>query len=276
MSGEQPQDSYTEEQRYQALLDDLLVGVDLADETACRQAYAACMDYASDNLVGDLSVNLFLMRAAERLGQIRAHFSIVESMVLLPDEARLHLAYTEQGGPSLTGNPAGLRYLSEMLSILASATSPSEHVHFYENQPPLCGNSYRLTIYNESDDWFEKYAVPPDDANLTDEEQDEADALPRREVEPSGIIAFGLFGEEPPPPHLLLTARRLYRVSDFRPGAEGEGQGWIKDVDGGVRERYYVFSLCDDAGQPLELGLNLDDPEVEFFSRTELKQFLAE
>src|SRR5690348_10665461 len=102
------------------------------------------------------------MWAAERLGQVRAHFSIVESMVPLPGEARLYLAYTEQRGPSLTGNPAGPQYLSEILSVLASATSPSEHVHFYENQPPLCGNSYRLTVYNESGDWFDKYAVPLD------------------------------------------------------------------------------------------------------------------
>ena len=137
------------EQDYSQILDELLVGADRDDEVSRKMAYNACLAYAEENLAGDFAANAFIALAAERLRQVRVHFGVIKSMVPMPDDARLHLRYAPQGGPVLTGNRDGLRYLSDLCAVLADAAPPREitpeqiaAVEFYEDDkiplpPPL-------------------------------------------------------------------------------------------------------------------------------------------
>lgn len=157
------------------------------------------------------------MLAAERLKQPYMHYSIVERMTHLPEGARLHLFYSERHGPTLTGNPDGLRYLSDLCARLADTDVPHEHVHLYEGKLLLFGNSYRLTLYHEP---HAASAPAPRDRS-----------------------------------HRHKGAMPYWRHAAASPA--------------------YAFSLQDDAGDPLDLALHLDDPEIRYFTASDLKQIEA-
>jgi|GEM_PF-317339 len=268
------------EQEYSRLLDGLLVGVDMEEDVSRKMAYNSCLAYAQQELSGDPDVNQFIAMAAQRLGQVRVHLSVVKGMVPIPEDARLHLRYAPQGGPVLTGNKTGLRYLSDLCATLADAPlpggkGPEEHVHLYENEPPMFGQSYGLTIYHSSGEWFDRHAVTPDDAEA-DAESAATASPPPREIAPDQVAAIEFFQDDslPLPPMLYLRYDKLYRVLDWRPHHAGD-KVWVKRLSEEEDGRLCVFCIRDDAQERFEIALYLDDPSIHLFTRSDLEQIWA-
>lgn len=267
----------SEEQEYSQIFDGLLVGVDMEDAVSRKMAYNACLAYAEQTLDGDPQVNQFLALAADRLGQMRIHLSVLKEMVPMPDGARLHLRYAPQGGPVLTGNTDGLRYLSDLCAALAASLlpdgdGPEEHVHLYDAEPPMFGDTYGLTMYHSADAWFDKHAVAAEDGEEDGEAEEDGPPPPTREITPEQVVAVEFFQDDsnPLPPTLYLRYDKLYRVLDCRPHLP-EDEVWAKPPpDGGGR--IYVFSVRDDAQEVSEIALDLDDAGVHYFTRSDLEQ----
>lgn len=265
------------ELEYNRLLETLLVGVDMGDDVSRKMGYNSCLAYAQQELEADPDVNQFIAMAAQRLEQVRVHLGVVKSIVPMPEEARLHLRYAPQGGPTLTGNADGLRYLSGLCAALAdfpapSGEGPEEHVHLYENEPPMFGQSYGLTIYHSSEEWFDRYAVTPDDAEANAEDAPSA-SPPPREITPDQVAAIEFFqdGNLPLPPTLYLRYDKLYRVFDRRPHHAGD-RVWVKRFSEEEDGRIYVFCIRDDAQERFEIALHLDDPSIHYFTKSDLEQ----
>ncbi len=261
------------EEQYTSIIDGLLVGTDMNDEVSRRMAYNACVAYAQDHFGGDPGINRFVAQAAERLGQTRIHFGVIKGMVPTPDDARLHLRYAEEGGPVLTGSADGLRYLSEICAALADAPlsdgpGPDEHVHLYAGEPPMFGDSYGLTLYHSANDWFDRHALPAENAEAADSVQP-----PPREIAPAQIAAIEFFEDEkiPLPPPLYLRYDKLYRVLGVRPYVPDE-EVWAKPASSGDEGRMHVFRFRDDAQEIFEIALDLDDLGIHYFTRNDLAQ----
>ncbi len=265
------------EQDYNQILDTLLVGTDMDDEVSRKMAYNACLAYAKQNLAGDFAVNIFVSLAAKRLRQARVHFGVVKSMVSLPEDARLHLRYVSQGGPVLTGNRNGLRYLSDLCTALADSplsqdAGPEEHVHLYDGESPMFGSSYALTLYHSADDWFDRHgATPEDDAEM--DTKNLGNAAPPRETAPEQIAAVEFYEDDkiPVPPPLYLRYDKLYRVLNCRPYIADE-EVWSKPPISGGAGRMHVFTFCDDAQEVFDIALDLDDSGIHYLTRSDLEQ----
>ena len=265
------------EQEYNRLLEALLVGVDMEDDVSRKMGYNACLAHAQQELDADPDVNQFIAMAAERLGQVRVHLGVVKGIVSMPEEARLHLRYAPEEGPTITGNADGLRYLSALCAALAdfpapSIEAPEEHVHLYQNEPPMFGQSFGLTIYHSSEEWFDLHAIAPDDAETVAEDAAQT-SPPPREITPEQVAAIEFFQQDdlPLPPPLYLRYDKLYRVLDRRPHHTGDG-AWAKRLSEEEDIRMYVFSIRDDAQERFEIALHLDDPSVHYFTRSDLEQ----
>lgn len=260
---------------YNQILDSLLIGTNVGDEVSRRMAYNACLTYAKQNLDGDLAVNRFVALAAERLGQVRVHFGLIKGMVPLPDDARLHLRYTEKSGAVLTGNREGLRYLSDLCAALADSSlpdnddGPEEHVHLYDGEPPMFGSSYALTLYHSADHWFDRYGATAED----NAEADAENTALSREIAPEQIAAVEFYEDDkiPVPPPLYLRYNKLYRVLDCRP-YDSDEEIWSKPPASGSDGRMHVFTFRDDAQEIFEIALDLDDTGIHYFTRSDLEQ----
>jgi hypothetical protein len=265
------------EEDYSQILDGLLVGTDMDDEVSRKMAYNACLAYAEQKLTGDFAANAFMALAAERLGQVRVHFGIVKGIIPLPDDARLHLRYASQGGPVLTGNRDGLRYLSDLCAALADSplpdgSGPEEHVHLYDGEPPMFGSSYAMTLYHSADEWFDRYGIVPEGEAETDPES-AADAAPPREIAPEQVAALEFLEEDDTviPPMLYLRYGKMYRVLKCRPYLPDE-EIPSKPTASGSESRMHVFTFRDDAQEIFEIGLDLDDTGIHYFTRSDLEQ----
>ena len=241
---------------------------DLSDEVQRRQAYQGCLDYVNETLGYTFDANIFLARAAEKLEVMPAVLGVVKAMVKLPDDARILLTYTPQGGPDLTANPDGLRYLSELCRILSEANSPHEHVHLYPNEPPMQSNSFGLTLYNEPSTWFDDRAEEEAAAESNTPTQSEEPT--RRAVKPAEVVALGLFSETPFPPFVLMTGGRLYRIQkQTRWKTQKVTSKPFRDED---KSRMIVWTLQNDAQKKVRVALDLDDPEIRYFTAADLRQ----
>ncbi len=263
------------EEKYNQALNELLTGVDMDDEVSRKIAYNACLAHAQQDLDADPEVNLFIALAAERLRQVRVHFGIIKGLVPMPEDARLHLKYAPKGGPVLTGNTNGLRYLSDICATLAEAPfpddgGPEEHIHLYDNEPPMFGQSYGLTIYHSADAWFARYGIAPDDV---DAETNLETLPPPREISPEQVAAIEFFEDvnHPLPPTLYLRYDKLYRVLDRRQYLP-QDEVWAKPSPNGDDSRMYVFTIRDDAQEIFEIALHLDDSGIHFFTKNDLEQ----
>lgn len=261
---------------YDRVLDELSVGVDLDNAISRKMIYNACLNYAKRDLDTDFDVNIFLEMAAERLAQVRVHFAVVKGLVPMPEDARLHLKYAPIGGPVLTGNTIGLRYLRDLCSALADRPIPKgdsveEHVHLYDNEPPMFGQSYGLTIYHSGDAWFERHGTEPYEAQA--ETKSGISATPTREISPEQIAAIEFFEENemPLPPMLYLRYDKLYRVLAFRLHLPGDGV-WTKPAENEENGRRYIFTIRDDAQEIFEIALHLDDVGIHYFTKIDLEQ----
>ena len=183
------------------LMETIITGCDLSNEQGRKEAFERCVRYADEHLAHSLECNLFLAEAAERLGQTRVMKDVVHSIVPVPEGARLHLAYQPDCGPVLTGNPAGLKYLSELAATLAQAPLAGEHVHLDWNEPPFNSDTYGLILYRESDEWFEEAGEDFGEA------EDEAEDLCRSEIKAEGGKAVTGFE-----PAMVLKAGQTLKV----------------------------------------------------------------
>ncbi len=249
---------------YDKTIEELIAEFDLDSEIGRKKAYQKCMQYADRELDFTLDYNPFLDAAAERLKQVPERKDIARRMIQQTGDEKLHLTYRDETGPELTGNAAGLSYLSEVLKHLSKATMNGEHSHLFAGQPPLCGNSYPLTVYFEDEDWFAEHAQ--------DNEMDEQDGAVEhefRDVDVDSIEAFMLSGKLIV--DLVMTPGKIYRVSDC---LKYEDQDvWVKRIREET-DRVFVFEFICDDGEPRQLALDIDDKEVAFFEKEHLSQLI--
>ena len=264
------------EQNYNHILDELLVGTDMDNEVSCKMAYNACIAYAEQDLDADFKVNTFIALAAERLSQTHIHFAVIKGMVPMPEDARLHLKYAPQGGPVLTGNTEGLRYLSDLCAALSDSplpegAGPEEHVHLYNGEPPMIGNSYGLTLYHSSDSWFDHHAAASEEPDA--DTDNAAENSPPREITSEQIVAIEFFedGNIPMPPPFYLRYDKVYRVLKSRLDSLEE-EVWTKPPASGEGGRMHVFTIRDDAQEIFEIALDLDDAGIHYFTHSDLEQ----
>jgi hypothetical protein len=260
---------------YNQILDTLLVDTDMNDEVSRKMAYNACLTCAEELLADDLTVNVFVALAAERLGQVHVYFDVIKDAVPMPENARLRLRYKEDApDPELTGNTEGLRYLSDLCTALANSLlietpGSEEHVHLDSGEPPLWGDSYGLTIYRSADAWFDRHAVAADKADADGTVQN----TPSREVAPEQVAAIEFLEEEDTliPPPLYLRHHKLYRILNCRAYSSGEGVP-SKTTNSGSESRMHAFTFRDDAQEIFEIALDLDDTGIHYFTRRDLEQ----
>jgi len=243
------------------LMDTIVSGCDLASEQGRKEAYERCVKYADEHLGQSLDCNLFLTEAADRLGQTPVMKDVVRAMVTMPEDALLHFTYDSECGPVLTGNAAGLEYLAELLTTLARAPLPGEHLHLEWNEAPFIGDSYGLVVYRETDGWFEEGEEYDGD--------DDGEGPARTDVSAEAVFAVQFLCELPP--GLGLRPNRVYLVQSLtKQCGDDVFSKPIREDD----TRLWVFTVRDDRDERVSMALDLDDPEVNFLTRADLVQFL--
>lgn len=244
------------------VIDKLAAGADLSRPEGREAAYEECIRYAELNLAGDLLCNVFLAHAATRLGANQVMRDVVREMVPLNGQALLHLGYDPQEGPVLTGNREGIRYLGDLLKVLAEAPLLGEHLHLYWDEPPFYGETTGLVVYLEDDDWFSDHAYDP---AISPEEP----ILYRRDLIAEQVMAIQFL--VPMASSLSVAPQKLYVIEEtVKSSGDEVWSKLIRDDD----SRLWIFTIRDDSGLKLRCALDLDDPEICFLTRDDLAQFL--
>lgn len=228
------------------------------------RAYRKCVRYAEEQLFDDHRCNLFLLRAAERLGQPPMAIDVVHHLVPLPDKARAMFYYSEEEGPVLVGNKHALRYFSKLLGELAKSRLPGENVILEEGVAPFLGDSYGLTIYCENEAWFDAVEEGTEEEYVGQWETE----LHGRIVSSEEIAAFQLSG--PVPTSLAISPQKIYKVTglaEFRPDGQIPRKPYRQELN-----QVRVVSFVDDDGHQVQLGLDLEDPDVTFYYSWHLDQ----
>lgn len=235
---------------------------DLSAPEGRDAAYSECVEFAESELSHDLRCNAFLRRVAEMLEKEAVEYEVIREMVDMPEDAQMDIAYDERHGFVITGNQSGISYLADLLHILSEAPV-GEHIHLYNDEEPLSTASFNALLYIEDDEWFRKLGYEGD------EKGEDGEGLTRRNINPEDIFALQIVGDLP---HDLTLARdRLYRVD----GAHtGEQDGAWKKAFSGDNERYTTFRIADDRGDDLEITLHLDDPDVNYFKKSDFAGLL--
>lgn len=256
----------------EGLLHDLLSGYDLEDPAARKDAYQCCLDYADINLKLSLDRNAFISRASNVLGQEMVFAEVVRDLVPGSGDEKIHMDYTPELGMVISGNRAGLVYVARILEMLSQATLEGEHVHLHGAEWPLVGNSYPITWYLESDRWFEMVdaegEVTSAEGEIPGLERGE-ELLCLDEVSPRDVFALQLLN--PIPREMMMTPRKLYLVTGTEPY---RGQKIWRKGDS-ESESMWVFHFVRDDGQPENIALEPDDPDVILLRQTDLDQLLA-
>jgi hypothetical protein len=240
-------------------------GFDLTTETGRKKAFMKCMEYADRKLSKSIEYNSFMKYVANAFEQTPIVKDIVKQIVITTGKERLHLTYSDGNGPILTGNKSGLQYLSKVVEKLSESEMAGDHIHFYNQEPPLYGSSYPITVYYENDKWFEDYGA--DDASKA--EASENETVVTRDIIPEDVLAL-LITEEAPP-GILISKNVLYRV--FSCEKLQDQKVWAKNIKDNS-DRMYIFKFIDDDGQAQKLAVDLDDDEIMFFNESQLRQFL--
>lgn len=248
---------------YNDIIEQLVAEFDLDSGIGRKKAYEKCVEYADRELDGTLSYNAFLDAAADKLEQVPVRKDIVRGMIEPSGDEKLHLTYRKEGGPELTGNAAGLAYLSAVLSGLSNANVSGEHSHFFRSRPPLCGDSFPLTIYLEDDNWFEKHA--DGDNGETDDETGNK----FRNLDVNQIVAIMLLSD--PPFELMVTPDKIYKVLACRKYQDQDI--WAKMIRR-KSDRMFIFEFEADDGKQVQLALDIDDKEVAFLTEEHLNQLI--
>ncbi len=247
------------------LLAQVLAGEDTRSEIGRVRAYRRCVRYAEEHLNCDLRCNEFLQEAAERLGQPPIVLPVVHNRVPLALDGRLCFYYHDEDGPVMVGNSAGLDYLGRLLRDLADAPPP-ENVVLPEDLPVFVADSYGLVVYHETEAWFEAAEEGEEDDLVAGWEEELQARIVTSDEVAAVQFAVHLSGS------LSVSLQKLYTVHGMRPWEPGmEGQILRKPYR---REtgRVRVLSLTDDDGRPLELGVDLDDPDLNYYYEWHLDQ----
>jgi len=235
---------------------------DLSTPEGRDAAYEDCIEFAESELSHDIRCNTFLRRVAEMLEKEAVEYEIIREMVDMPDDAMLDFAYDERHGFVITGNASGISYLADLLHILAEAPS-GEHIHLYNDEEPITPTSFNAVIYVDEDEWFRKLAEE------TGEKGENGENLSRRNINPEDIFALQIVGDIPH--DLTLTRDQLYRVDGIH---NGEHEGAWKKSFSRDSDRYVTFRITDDHDEDLEITLHLDDPDINFFKKSDLAGLL--
>lgn len=247
-----------------ALIDRVLRGEETESELGRVRAYRRCVRYAEEKLYNAHVCNLFLLRAAERLGQPPLAVPVVLNRVPLEEGAKITFYYADDEGPVLVGNREGLRYLGRICTELADSPLPGENVVLDEGYAPFAGDSYGLTVYYEDEDWFAAAEEGLEGEFVANWEAE----IQGRIVRSEDIVAVQLSG--PVPGSLALSPQKLYQVSSLEPyRAEPEV---VRKPYRSETEQVRVVSLLDDDGQPVRLAVDLDDPDVTYYYDWHLEQ----
>lgn len=246
------------------MLDEVLSGQDTESEFGRARAYRTCVRFAEENLAYDLRCNLFLVEAAERLGQIPLAMSVVQNRVQPLPDAELSFFYDDEERGVIVGNEAGLAYLGRLCLDLSLALLPGENVVFEPDDPWMVGECERLIIYHESEEWFAA-AEQGLEGELVGDWEDE---LESRIVASDDIVAVQVGGTMIR--QAALSPQKLYRVRAVR--TWDPRHPVPRKVYRNEFERVRVLTLVDDDGQTVPLAFDLDDPDLTFFYGWHLAQ----
>lgn len=249
---------------YDKIIEQLISEFELDSKIGRKKAYQKCIEYADLNLDDTSDYNPFVTRASEMLGQEKIHRDIARRTVEESGDEKLHLTYSKETGPVLTGNASGLSYLSRVIKNLSEAKINSEHSHFYYGEPPLYGNSYPLIVYLEDDDWFVKHAQ--DDKK---EGRNGTTKYKCRDIDVDKIVAFLVCGRVPP--DFMMTQNKIYKVSSCEKYKDQDV--WVKEIRGAT-DRVFTFKFRRDDDEIEEIALDLDDKTVLFFTKDDLTQLV--
>jgi hypothetical protein len=245
------------------VIDELTSGIDLTRAEGRENAYNKCVSYAESHMADDLWCNAFLAHAAGRLGTTQVMRDVVRRIVPLPERAQVHVAFDQHEGVVITGNREGLTYLSELLRVMAGAPLMGEHAHLYWDSAPLCGETYGCVLYLEDDDWFDNYAYDYYSS------QEGEPTFSRRDIEADRVMAVQF--KYPLACSLDLEPNKVYIVRQVVKRCGDEvWQKPVRDDD----SRLWIFSIKDDKSEEIRIGLDLDDPDLNFLTREELSQIM--
>ena len=248
-------------------INNLVEGFNLSLESERAKAYRKCIAYAERELADNIVYNKFLQSAASKLRQTPVIKNIAEELAPPPDtKSKLHLTYSETSGPCLTGNSCGLKYLSDIICNLSNSKLIGEHIHLYDEEFPMYGDSYPLTIYFESDDWFEKYAKRSTEEDTKEAEED----IKERNLNIQKLVGFLVITE--PPPTMPIISNKIYKILSFEPYTDQKV--WSKNIRES-KERMYVFSFVNDDGVKDKFAFDIDDSAIIIFDNEEYFEQIA-
>ena len=248
---------------YNKIIEELISEFNLLSDLDKKKAYLKCIKYADANL-DFMEYNSFAAAAADRLDQRRVSKDTVRSMVKLKGNEKLHLYFSEENGPELVGNQAGLTYLWKLIKNLSHAKLAGEHIHLDYGEMPWYIESYPLTICLEDDKWFA----------ALDENRESVNVTPLEPVDPAhlntnGIAALILTTNAPP--QLLMSKNKIYKVISCE--RYNNHRVWTKYIRNS-QERMYKFQFKRDDGEVQEVAFDLDDQSIVFFTADELKNLI--
>lgn len=246
-----------------ALFEQVVNEEELQTELGRERAYRRCCKYAQQFLYRERICNLFLVRAAERLGQQPQALDVIYNRVLVPDDALLCSYLSDEEELVTVGNPAGLRYLAALCLELADAAVRPETVRLEPEEHPLIGDSYPLELFCERDDWFED---PEDEMPAAWRDGE----LHGRILNEDEVVAVQFMARVR---DLAVNVQKLYRVEAIEPLAEQEV---VRKPYRPSDERVVVVTLTDDDGETRRLAVDLEDPDVTFYYAWHLEQFAPE
>jgi hypothetical protein len=247
----------------QRILDAIISGCETKSPEGRKEAFERCLDYAEQHLGSSLECNLFLAWAAERLGQSRVLKRVVQEMVERSENARLHVGYQPDWGMVLTGNPEGLKYLSELLSLLSESPVEGEFVEMEPEDEELCGDSFGMVAFREADEWFEQM-----EEDQEFQEEDSSLVL-RKGLDASKVLGVQFLAD--PPPSFNLRRNRLYLVKEVK---KRTGEDIYEKLIREDTDKLWVFAFHDDNYELVKMALDLQDPEINFLTRADMEQII--
>jgi len=241
---------------YGRLVQKLTSEFDLSSEIQKKQAFNKCKEYAQENFSDNKDFNAFFEVVSKSLKIPPLIKDTTKEKVIETGHEKIHLSYSKNSGPVLSGNYDGLIYLSKVLKELAESRENGNHVHFYYGGFPMYGNSYPLTIYFEDNGWFEKYAA----------KGDERESIDQRKVDINSLV--GVLIHDEIPPSFYLTKQKIYKIIAVE--KYNDQSVMVKKIRES-NERVYIFTLLNDLGKNTQIGLDIDDQTILFFNEDALK-----
>jgi hypothetical protein len=247
---------------FEDIINEIVSGFNLESDLEKRKAYMKCVEYAELNLHLD-EYNMFIFEAAKKLGQMRIITDYIKSDIQLEGDEKINIDYDENSGFIISGNKEGLVYLSRVMRNLANSKMEGSHVHLYNDEPPIVGSSYSAVIYIESEEWFEKQITGVNQEELVKD-------IDTRNIDVNEIVGLIILEEVPPP--LLMSKGKIYKVLSYRKYKD-EDKVWKKIIRD-EKHRMYVFSIKRDDGEINELALDLDDLNLLFITKDEIRNIV--